>query len=211
MSTIEGTSVSRVAVYIDGFNLYHGMKQKHGHAHAWLDLHKLALGLLREGQTLMAVKYFTARVTNDPPAAARQNAYLEALSTTPIEIVYGRIQWDMDRCRATCRREFLSPKEKKSDTAFASHLVADAYRDLFDVALLVSGDADMAPPAEMVAAVPGKQVVIVFPPARRSTELSDASGATPLQLRGERLAEAQLPAIVISSDGREFHRPPTWR
>ena len=37
--------------------------------------------LPRQGQVLSGVKYFTASVRNDPPALARQNAYIGALRT----------------------------------------------------------------------------------------------------------------------------------
>ncbi|MCA1704132.1 MAG: NYN domain-containing protein, partial [Actinobacteria bacterium] len=68
--------MDNVAVYIDGFNLYNGMKAKHGRKFLWLDLEAVSQRLLRPGQRLVAVRYFTASVRNDPPAQARQNAYI---------------------------------------------------------------------------------------------------------------------------------------
>lgn len=66
-------------VYIDGFNLYHGLKARHGRTYLWLDLGTLAHRLLKPGQALAGVKYFTASVRNNPAALARQNAYIGAL------------------------------------------------------------------------------------------------------------------------------------
>ena len=39
----------RGAVYVDGFNLYFGLKAKHGRKYLWLDLHALAVSLLHPG------------------------------------------------------------------------------------------------------------------------------------------------------------------
>lgn len=46
---------------MDGFNLYHGLKQKHGRRYLWLDLEALAGRLLKPAQHLVGVDYFTAR------------------------------------------------------------------------------------------------------------------------------------------------------
>ena len=78
-------SAERVAAYIDGFNLYHGIHED-GRRHLWLDLEGLVLSLLKPGQKLLIVRYFTARVRNNPDSEQRQNMYLKALAA------YGRTQ-----------------------------------------------------------------------------------------------------------------------
>ena len=84
----------RAIVYVDGFNLYHGMRSRFGRAYHWLDLDALARSLLRSGQRLERVRYFTARVRDHEPSRLRQLTYLEALgSHCPIvEIAEGRLQ-----------------------------------------------------------------------------------------------------------------------
>lgn len=62
----QAAQVNEVAVYIDGFNLYNGLKDKHGRKYLWLDLESLARRLLRQDQQLALVRYFTAPVRNDP-------------------------------------------------------------------------------------------------------------------------------------------------
>jgi hypothetical protein len=52
--------VERVKAYVDGFNLYHGLKAKHGRKYLWLDLQALALRLIKPAQHLIEVQYFTA-------------------------------------------------------------------------------------------------------------------------------------------------------
>ena len=54
--------MSRVIAYIDGFNLYFGLKSKGWKRHYWLDVVGLSRSLLKPGQTLQAAHYFTARI-----------------------------------------------------------------------------------------------------------------------------------------------------
>jgi hypothetical protein len=68
----------RLTVYVDGFNLYHGLKERSGRRLLWLDLVKLSR-LLRPRSSLLRVRYFTAPVLDDPPAASRQGRYQSAL------------------------------------------------------------------------------------------------------------------------------------
>ena len=73
--------MERVTVYIDGFNLYFGMKAKGWRRYYWMNVHLLAKKLLKPYQELIAIKYFTSRVSsmpNDPQKAKRQGEYLES-------------------------------------------------------------------------------------------------------------------------------------
>ena len=49
----------RVIVYIDGFNLYFGIKEAGYEQFKWLDLHMLASNLLQSNQEFVEVKYFS--------------------------------------------------------------------------------------------------------------------------------------------------------
>jgi len=90
-----------VAAYIDGYNLYHGVRQN-GRRYLWLDLEGLVRSLLKPEQRLVAVRYFTARRRHDPPAEHRQQTYLNALAahSSVLEIKYGRFQEKPRRCRS---------------------------------------------------------------------------------------------------------------
>ncbi|MFE3946201.1 hypothetical protein ACFXPV_30740 [Streptomyces sp. NPDC059118] len=86
--------MSELIVYVDGFNLYHGLHAKYGRRFLWLDLEKLARSL-RPRDQLVKAKYFTASIMNDPGALSRQDAYLQALpahSSDTVEIIKGRYQ-----------------------------------------------------------------------------------------------------------------------
>ena len=82
------TKKERVVVYIDGFNLYFGMTSVYPEI-KWLNVELLAQNMLKPHQTLVAVKYFTSLVSNNPPKEKRQRDYLSALKTTNTTIIYG--------------------------------------------------------------------------------------------------------------------------
>lgn len=68
-----------VIAYVDGFNLYHGLHDRYSRRHLWLDLEHL-VQRLRPNDHIVAVRYFTALVRDDPAALIRQRTYLDALS-----------------------------------------------------------------------------------------------------------------------------------
>ena len=65
----------RVIVYIDGFNLYFGMREAGFGNCRWLDLKKMVQKLIKPDQSLEDIKYFTSRVSNDPQKQKRQAKY----------------------------------------------------------------------------------------------------------------------------------------
>lgn len=96
-----GVGISNVIAYVDGFNLYHGLKDSRGRKDLWLDLHSVLGSYLQVGQQLVAVHYFTALV-NGSAARLRQQTYLNALHAHPGTVVthVGRFQSKTITCRA---------------------------------------------------------------------------------------------------------------
>jgi len=72
-------------VYIDGYNLYRGCLKDSPHL-KWLDLRGLAASLVVAPQQLQHVKFFTARVKDDPGAASRQEVYIRALRANGVTV-----------------------------------------------------------------------------------------------------------------------------
>lgn len=74
----------RTIVYIDGFNLYFRLLQKRP-ALKWLNVKALAERVLRPTNQVVAVRYYTARVSGrlSPHGPGRQQLYLDALATVP--------------------------------------------------------------------------------------------------------------------------------
>jgi uncharacterized LabA/DUF88 family protein len=200
----------RVAAYIDGFNLYHGLHEE-GRRYLWLDLEGLVRSLLKPGQQLVAVRYFTARVRNNPGSEQRQTMYLKALAahSSILNIHYGRFQEKSMKCRK-CAKSWTTYEEKESDVALAVSVVADGFKGLFDTALVVSADSDMAPAIrELRASKPGIRVIAALPPNRNSNDLRALCDAA-FPIGAAKIRQSQLPETVM--DGPyPISRPAYWK
>jgi uncharacterized LabA/DUF88 family protein len=209
--------VADVIAYIDGFNLYHGLRDRYRHRYLWLDLVQL-VRRLRPHDSIVAVRYFTAVVRNDPPAQARQQAYLNALrahSGSCLQIVHGRYQAKQQACRS-CGATWTSYEEKETDVNIAVSLVADAAASAADLAVLISADSDLCPAirtARTVAAARQARfgIIAAFPPRRYSHEVKRLIPGA-FTLSHQDIRNSLLPdAVTESTSGRKFHRPPEWR
>jgi uncharacterized LabA/DUF88 family protein len=198
-------------VFIDGFNLYHGLKQKHGRKYLWLDLEALATSLLKPDQHLVSIKYFTARVRNDPQAEQRQSDYLDALSAhcAHLEVVNGRFQEKERRCR-TCRSSWKVYEEKETDVSIAVALLEHGVRNDFDTALILSADSDLCPAVRALRRLrPNVRIIAAFPPRRSSGDLRLAVDAA-LTVGDAKIRQSQLPLAVVTNGGLTLKRPPHW-
>lgn len=204
--------MTRAAVYVDGLNLYHGLRDKGWRRYYWLDVRRLAERLLTGGQTLARVRYFTARVSaepGDPDKPRRQNAYLEALATLPgLSIHYGYFMPKERRC-PECGAVRRSYEEKMTDVNIAVEMLGDAADDAFDTAILVSADSDLVGPVRALRERHGKRVVAAFPPGRESRHLRREADAA-LTIGRAIIRRNQLPDRLRVADGRTLERPERW-
>jgi len=204
--------VNRVIVYVDGFNLYYGLKAKHRRKYHWLDLERLATSLLRPGQHLVQVRYFTARIRNKPLSEQRQDAYLSALDAhcPRIQIIEGRFQERQSICRV-CQTSRTTYEEKETDVNLALAIAQDAALDRFDIAILISGDADLCPAIRVTRELARtKRIVAAFPPRRWSDALRAEADAS-FTIGDAKLRQSQLPHKVMLPTGLIVERPAYWR
>ncbi len=215
--------MARVIAYVDGFNLYYGIR-RFGNA-KWLNIEALIRAYLDGADTLERIHYFTARVKGSPgspDSPVRQQVYLRALQTLPsVQIHYGHFT----RWRKTMplvdtiihlkpepdRAAVWKVEEKGSDVALGARLVADAYEQNFDVALVVSNDTDLCPPIE-ITLQRGLPVGVLNP--------QDGEGARSLrelasfykEIREGAVRASQFADPVIDGGGRAIAKPagPGW-
>jgi len=137
----------RVAVFIDGANLLHGLQQDFDRID--VDFEKLVNKLLG-GRSLTRVYYYTALPdqTRDPDRYTKSQKFLNALGRKPyFSIVLGRLE--------------IRPGgfyvEKGVDIAIAVDLLDLAYHNTYDTAILITGDGDFSKAVEMIQRM-GKHV-----------------------------------------------------
>lgn len=204
----------------------------------WLDLVALSHKLWPKGE-LIRVKYYTARVSapeTDPTLGQRQQVYLRALASDPmIEIILGQFQTQKKRMPLVDRpgmlrrnlirvlglRLTLHPdgnvsvpvwriEEKATDVNLGVHLIADAFRDKFDVALVISNDSDLCEPIRMAVQELGKRVVVVNPRGHTESAVALRKVASEVRkIRVSALTSCQLPVSITDSRGI-ITRPDGW-
>ncbi|MEZ6234732.1 MAG: NYN domain-containing protein [Phycisphaerales bacterium] len=194
----------RVIGYIDGFNVYYGLKnasrdadtlaRKHGgpleellgRSLYWIDLQAVFLSQLKPSEHCVAIKYFSAprrvpRTASEAERPAyiasneRQRTFLEALRTLSlVEVILG---WYSENDPLVCACGAVTPRfeEKVTDVNIATHMLCDAYEKRLDVAVVMSADADLVPAVKAVRRA-GVEVVLLLPPGRkRAQHLREAS------------------------------------
>jgi hypothetical protein len=203
--------MKRVIAYIDGFNLYFGLKDKGWKRYYWLNIQAMVKSLLPPGQSLVCTKYFTSRVKYPADKRTRQSTFLDALNTlSDFVIFYGRYQLSDQECYH-CHRIFKIHNEKKSDVNLAVEMLTDAFQDRFDVAFLVSADADLSAPVSKVKALfPEKYIVVALPPERSSFELNSLASQV-LPIGRAVLARSQFPDQVTTASGYVLQKPVEWK
>ena len=204
---------NRVVAYVDGFNLYFGLRESNLQRYYWLNIRSLAERLLKFNQELVYTKYFTARINGDPEKEKRQATYIEALETlrgnNDFEIYTGHYQRDPYEC-SRCKATYLIPHEKMTDVNIATQMLLDAFNNRFDKALLISADADLVPPVRAIREqYPEKGITVAFPPNRYSGDLKRAANGFVYINRSD-ISQSQFPPKVEKDDGFTLERPSTW-
>ena len=157
----------RVMVFIDGSNLYHSLRDYFKRSDLDFEkfYHKL-VGVRR----LVRVYYYNAVVdqTKDAQQYANQQRFFDKMRRLPyLEIRLGRLIY---RGWPT-----TPPYEKGIDIKLATDMLVHAFRENYDVAILVSGDTDFADALQAVKDQ-GKHVeVALFGGGSSSQHLRDVA------------------------------------
>ena len=99
-------------------------------------------------------------------------------------------------------------EEKRSDVNIAAHMVRDAAKSLFEVAVLISNDGDLMEPVKIVKEDFGLRVGILNPYELNPTVLK-AHAAFIKRIRQADVAACQLPDVLTDSKG-SFNKPSIW-
>jgi len=174
----------RIAVYVDGYNLYYGRLR--GTNFKWLDIVQLFDALLAQrdqNEQLVVVKYFTAQAlanfaTHGAASVEAQSAYHRALKAQHkerFEAIYGNHSYDKSGALLpsfvagqaydrTNRVRVWKLEEKKTDVNLALCMYRDACKGLYDRIILVSNDSDAEPALEAIREdFPGIVIGVVMP------------------------------------------------
>lgn len=210
-----------VNVYVDGLNLYYGGKRLAAHQKVgwkWLDLEVLSRSFIDPQDTIGEIHYFTAHVSGreDPGDPQKQANYLAALKSNPrIKIYTGKFlrsfksRW-LKAPPAPQRVQVLveNLEEKGTDVNLASHLLVDAARGRFEIALVITNDTDLVTPVRLAISEFQRRVGILAPAQSCAPALSQAASFHK-HVRIQHLRASQLPDPVIVG-GKRIPRPTGW-
>ena len=166
----------------------------------------------------MGTRYFTALVKarpDDPQQSQRQQTFLRALKTLPnITIHYGSFLSNPTRLplvHPTPRArtaEVIKTEEKGSDVNLASLLLADGFREKYEVSVVISNDSDLVLPIQIVRDELNLPVGVVNPRGHPSRELLAVSSFFK-RIRPGLLEASQFPDHLQDEQGT-ISKPAAW-
>ena len=194
-------TAKRVSIYIDGFNLYHALDDLGENHLKWLDLRALSETLVRGGETVTCVKYFSAYATWMAASYRRHQRYVAALEARGVQFIEGRFKEKPMQCRS-CKVRYMAHEEKETDVNIGVHLMADGLKGRFDRALIISADTDLNEAVTLARTEnANKQIDIVAPPKRKGR-----NSVAMFEITMGRVRRSLLPA-QIEKDGKNIIRP----
>ena len=194
--------MKKTIAYVDGFNLYHGLLDRHNissmpcsdrsfRKYLWLNLPSFMRSFLSNEYQLEKLYYFTAPIRGDADAQIRLQAYWKALdSLCCVEIQKGKHIRDGN--------QYI---EKQTDIKMALQMYEDALfvKDLQAIILLCA-DSDQIPTLKRIESVnKGIEIHLVFPPSRFSNDLlASIKPAYCYRTREKRLRAYQFPDRIVT-------------
>lgn len=165
--------MTRVAAFIDGFNLYHALDKlgwnaaarTKSHKYKWLNLWALMDRLVAgKSEELVAVHYFSAYAKWLQDPHERHQKYVAALETVGVNVVMGHFKAKDRYCRK-CGASWTGYEEKETDVNIGLWILNEARKGRLEKVLLVSRDSDQKPTVEMIRReFPKIDVWVVAPP-----------------------------------------------
>ena len=218
----------RTFFLVDGFNLYHSVKDITRYYNnqlnlKWLDISALCTFLLHRigNADLAGIYYFSAFAyhLNDIGVITRHETYIKCLEDTGVEKQLSRFKPRETQCplfqasKKTCPNcpgVFQKHEEKETDVAIASKLFELLFTGDSDCIVLVTGDTDLAPAVNTAKLLyPKQRILFAFPYRRANAQLKQICPNS-FKLKAKDYRLHQLPDPYPMSDGTLVAKPSTW-
>ena len=216
-----GANVNVVRFLVDGFNLYHSMREvrrKTGAECRWLDVRSLCESMLHTiggGAEIAQIDYFSALAhhieASRPGTVARHERYIDALGSTGVTTHLGVFKPKDFRYRSrTCEVLLKRHEEKETDVAIAAAIVEAAARGDCSAVTLVSGDTDLLPVLKTAHRLrPELRLYCLFPPYRSNQAFRRHDNAD-FKISPKKLPEHVLANPVVTPGNRRIAKPAGW-
>jgi uncharacterized LabA/DUF88 family protein len=166
--------MTRLAMFIDGWNFYYSLVDAGIKPYGWCNFHLLARQQTFAPDADVRVKYFTSQDKPHPEKIEdrQKTIWWRALWYIGCDIIEGEFRSTREEVEEQIRWSSKTWREKQTDIALASHMMADAskiepddrpgmYRWTpgYDQAVLLTQDTDFIPLVKVVAGEPYKRKV----------------------------------------------------
>jgi len=144
----------RISIFIDGSNLYHGLKVI---GIKRIDFDEFTK-LLAEGRDIRRIFYYTAEMDRDfdeQRFIKHQNFINKLSSISKFKVVFCTFK------KITEKDGKIRYEIKGDDVQLANDMLVGAYENFYDTAILVSGDEDFKPVVRTVRKL-GKKIENIF-------------------------------------------------
>jgi uncharacterized LabA/DUF88 family protein len=217
MSMVGSFFMGKTVFFIDGFNLYHALDyledapdHSRYHKYKWISLLKLCSHYLRGEDKLQKIIYYTTLATWDKGKTERHRLFIKAQENEGVEIVYGRFKEKERKCKL-CNRVYRGREEKETDVNIALGLYDSAFKDLYDKAVIVSGDSDLLPAIRIIhGTFPGKVIGIVVP-IGKSSEYMKRFVDFHFKMLEKHLSSSRFADALTLKDGTILNCPTSWK
>ena len=230
----KNTQKRKVNVYVDGFNIYHNIKNIwHKDEYKRLDLYSLCLQFITKDQELWEIFYFTAYTSRNKGKLEKQKKYIRALSHSSVKIIlwsYRKVtrQFIDIMPILVFKLRFFLPKpikdkliplklkyqtyeEKKTDVNIAVKLVEDAFKNKFDDAIIISGDSDITPAIISIKNnFPKKKCIILLPVKAKWKNIQKVAHKA-LFIKEKNIKRSIFPNQIKISSKETIVKPTSWK
>ena len=219
----------QVIALIDGFNLYHAIRDLGDPRLKWCDASELVRQFLQDDEQLAETRYYTANPVHlDKGVQGRHSAYVAAVQGRSDEsfIVQrghfkqriAQIYFTNDNGVSIRVRNKNAHEEKETDVRIAVDMMDIALQERCDALVLVSGDSDQLPAiARVLERFPQIQrFVILLPPGQQAEHLRSLGEKHPGRVRVSQIKIAhiqgsRMPDEFPDSDGKIHSAPKSYR
>jgi len=201
-----------VIFYVDGYNLYYGLKSKNWKKFYWLDIVGFFEKFLKPYQQLIEVNYFSA-IPKNQGKQQRQELFFSANKlNSKFNLFLGKYFDKLITCY-NCGKTFNSYEEKQTDVHIATKMIRDVVLNKCEISILVSADSDLIPSIDFIREYkPTHKIFVYFPPDRISFDLkSSVNKYIKLENHLPKFQSSMLKDKIKLPNGYIIERPSKWK
>ena len=230
----------RVAFIVDGFNLYHSIRDAEKvvaqRPQRWLDISRLCRSYLHHfgrSATLEGVYYFSAiarhLAVSNTDIEARHQAYISAIKSAGVKVTLANFKardkyiplryckFKIGRFKRLfrfplpkCRLVYNRAEEKETDVAIASKMFELLHRGSADAVVIISGDTDLLPAIRTARDLFPAAPIAVMFPYNRHNAELKRAVKQSFKIAKDQYAKFQFPDPITLPNGHVIKKPLKW-